>query len=215
MAGLLVKLASDPGRRSRASVCPSTSRISDERIPQKRSVAANQTAWTWALIRSSFARSRLGGADGPGYHQMRLEKEVLIVGVPGRTVSQYECRLATSPSPAAPLGVIGRGRRDVPHVDNVELANVHAEFHRGRAIYNRQFGGSEILFPFLPFLVGHLSGVFACLESTTVTRDRTIELNEEWVGMATITRWIRNPNRVVKCLSAVPTCQAMQEAESR
>ena len=47
--------------------------------------------------------------------------------------------------PPGPLGVVGGGRRDVPHADNVEAGDVDAELHGGRAEQHRAARRSGIV----------------------------------------------------------------------
>ena len=142
-------------------------------------------------------------ADGSGDHQLLAAEEILVVGVPRGAVGQHQSRLAAPPGPAAPLGVVRGGRRHVPHVDHVELADVDAKLHRGRAIEDRELAATEVLLALLALLVGNLGRVLVGLEPATVARDRAIELHEERVGAAAFVGQVGNPDRVVKRLVAV------------
>ena len=142
-------------------------------------------------------------AHGPRDHQAGTAEEILVVRIARGAVSQHQGGLTAPAGPAAPLGIVCRRRRHVPHVDHVELTDVDAELHRGRAIQDGELAGAEILLALLPLLVWDLGSVLAGLESPAIARDGAIEFDEEWVGAAALLRQIRNPDRVVKRLGSI------------
>jgi len=71
-----------------------------------------------------------GWAHLSGDHELRAAEEVLVVRVPGRAVVEDERGLAASSRTPAALRVVRGGRRDVPHVDDIELGDVHPKLHR-------------------------------------------------------------------------------------
>ena len=92
-------------------------------------------------------------ADCSGNHQLLTAEEILVMRIPRGAVGQDKSRLARSTGSATPLGIVRRGRRHVPHVDHVELADVDAELHGRRAIKDGELAGAEILLAFLPLFV--------------------------------------------------------------
>ena len=137
-------------------------------------------------------------ADCSGNHQLLTAEEILVMRVPRGAVGQDKSRLARSTGSATPLGIVRRGRRHVPHVDHVELADVDAELHGGRAIKDGELAGAEILLAFLPLFVRHLGRVLVGLESPAITSDGAIELDEERIGAATVVRQVRDADGIVK-----------------
>jgi hypothetical protein len=137
-------------------------------------------------------RSNLGGD-----HELRPAKEVLVVRISSRAVVEDEGRLAASACTAAPLRVVRRGRRDVPHVDDVELGDIHAELHRRRAEEQRKLPFTEGVFSLLTLGRRHLGRVFPGAETLAVGSDSFVEPDKEGVRSPTVRGRRRNPDRVV------------------
>ncbi len=118
-------------------------------LPRDRPVSASQTAWTWARTRSSLARSSRGGVTAPATICSGPLEEVLVVRAAGGAVGEDQGRLTAPARATAALGVVGRGRRDVAHVDHVELGDVDAQLHGRRAEEDRQAPFAETVLPLL------------------------------------------------------------------
>ena len=99
--------------------------------PHERLVGQVETRWPHAA----------------GDHVRAAVEEVLVVAVERAAISEDQAGLALAPSAAAALGVIGRRRRHVAQVNQVEVGDVHAQFHRGRA---HQVGQPTTQLGFLP-----------------------------------------------------------------
>ena len=78
-----------------------------------------------------------------GDHFFALLEEVLIVGVALGGEGQDQRRVAVAAGPAAALGVVGGGGRDIAQVDGVEVGDVYAELHRGGAEEGGQHAVAE------------------------------------------------------------------------
>ena len=63
-------------------------------------------------------------------HLAGLAEEILVVRAASGTVGEDQRRLPAATGPAAALRIVGRGRRDVAQVDEVQLGDVHAQLHR-------------------------------------------------------------------------------------
>ncbi len=111
------------------------------------------------------------GADGAGHHVRRPLEEVLVVGAAGGAIGVDQRRLAAATGPAAALGVVGRRGGDVAHVDRVQLGNVDAQFHRGRAEQQRQDGLAKLLLALFADFTGHLRGVLSGFDALQVEGD--------------------------------------------
>src|SRR5450759_263249 len=84
--------------------------------------------------------------DVSGNHTIWALEEILVVWTACRAVREDQRRLAAAPRSAAALGIVGRSWRNVPHVHYVQLCDVDAKLHGGRAIENRQFRFPEPVF---------------------------------------------------------------------
>ena len=81
-----------------------------------------------------------------GYHVLGSFKEILVVRATRGTVRENERWLPTASCSTTALGIIGRRRWHVAHVDDVELGDINAKLHSGRAVENRQFTLPKIVF---------------------------------------------------------------------
>ena len=63
-------------------------------------------------------------------HLVRFAEVILIVRAAARAISVDQGRLAATSGPAAALGIVGRRRWDITQIDEVQLSDVHAQFHR-------------------------------------------------------------------------------------
>src|SRR5687768_4695559 len=78
-----------------------------------------------------------------GNHVFRTLEEVLVVRTPCGAVRKDKGRLPAATCTSTALRVVSRSRRDIPHVDDVEFRNVHAEFHRWGAEEDGQLTVAE------------------------------------------------------------------------
>ena len=121
--------------------------------------------------------------DGTGDHLARLAEEVLVVRAAPRAVGEDQRRLAAAAGPAAALGVVGRRRRHVAQVDDVELGDVDAELHGRRAEEQRQVAGAEAVLALLAVLGRDLGGVLARLEHALQIDEAPVALDEVAVDL--------------------------------
>ena len=147
--------------------------------PALRPVSASQIAWTWARTRSSLARSSCGGATCPETIRSGPAEEVLVVAVPARAERVHERGLPAAPGAAGALGVVGRRRRYVAQVDDVQRGDVDAQLHRRRAEQQRQPArrGSSPRAP-RGLLARYLGGVLARLDALPAVGDRAVEVEK-------------------------------------
>ena len=101
-----------------------------------------------------------GGLDLAGDHELRVFEEILVMGAAEGAIGKDHRRLAASSGSSASLGVIGRGWGNVAHVDGIQVFDVDAEFHGGRAEKNGQPGIAEFPLPFDAELGEYLGGMF-------------------------------------------------------
>ncbi len=141
--------------------------------------------------------------DGAGDHALRAIEEVLVVRAAGCAVGKDERGLSAPAGAPAALRVVGRRRRNVAQVDDVQLGDVDAQLHRRRAEQDRQVAGAESLFAVEPVLVRDLGRVFAGLETQQLGCDGPVELDEVGVGPTTGIRQAGDGDRVVKRLGSV------------
>ncbi len=86
------------------------------------------------------------------------------MGTAARAIGINQRGLSAPPSATAALCVVSRSGRHVAHVDQVQLGNVHPEFHGGRTEEQGQVGGAEAFFPVFPVFGSDLCRVFAGFE---------------------------------------------------
>ena len=125
---------------------------------------------------------------------------------------------AGCPAPAgAPraLGVVRGGRRHVAQPDDVELADVDAELHRGRAVQDRQARLAERLLALLALLGPDLRGVLLGADPDAVARHLAVEADEVRVDAAGPSR-ARLGTRIGSWKAAVPSpaCQRIDAEAS-
>src|SRR5688572_12928991 len=130
-------------------------------------------------------------------HQLWSAEEVLIVGTSSGAVCEDERGLAASTCPATALGVIGRSRRNVPEVHDVQSRDVDAELHRRGTEEDRQFAGSEPFLALLALFVRDLSRMLSRLEPLSVGRGCLIEVEKEAVWPTTPRWWLGHSNGIV------------------
>lgn len=119
-----------------------------------------------------------GRRDGAGDHIGGLFEIVLVVRTAARAVGVDERWLAAAARSAAALGVVGGRGRHVAQVDDVQLGDVDAQFHGGRAEQQWKLGAAEILFAFLAIFGGDLGGVLAGFEPTFQVDEAAVALDE-------------------------------------
>src|SRR5574341_2485042 len=123
-------------------------------------------------------------------------EEVLVVAVERSAIGEDETRLPLPPSAPASLGVVCRGRRDVAKMHQIQVRDVHAQFHRGRADHVWQTAPDftllacvgvfppEPTFSTLTFSCGdHLRRMFARLKPAQHARGLSVEPLEERIHL--------------------------------
>ena len=91
-----------------------------------------------ALDETAVGKVEQGRAHLAMDHCLGVTEEILVVGALRRAVGQGKGGLTAPPGPATALGIVCRGRRDVPEVDGVERRDVDTKFHRRRTEEDRQ-----------------------------------------------------------------------------
>ena len=129
------------------------------------------------LVRQVQARRGDRSAD----HIGRPPEVVLVVGVAGRAVRHHQRGLPGSSRAPGPLRVVGRRRRHVAQPDGAQRVDVHPEFHRRRAVQDRQRGLAELALAFLPFGGRDLGGVLLGAQPGQGRGDGPVQLAEERV----------------------------------
>ena len=140
--------------------------------------------------------------DLSGNHAIRALEEILVVRTACRAVREDQRRLAAAARSAAALGIVGGSRRNVPHVHYVQLCDVDAKLHGGRAIENRQFRFPEPVFADETILVRNLRGVLSGLKTRQLGRQRPVEVHEERIRPPTDFRFAGHANGVAEGLCA-------------
>ena len=114
---------------------------------------------------------------------MGLSEVILVVRAPSRAVCVNKRRLPASARPPAALGVVGRRRRHVAEVDDVQLGDVDAQLHRRRAKQQREVGRPESFFPLLAIFRRDLGGVLARFQSRLQINEASIAFDEVFVDL--------------------------------
>ena len=92
------------------------------------------------------------GAHYP-LHNLRLIPEVpLVMRALRRAVGEDQRGLPGTPGPSAALGVVGRRRGDVPHIDDVQRRDIHPQLHGRRTVEHRERKKRPALIFLLPIL---------------------------------------------------------------
>ena len=157
-----------------------------------------------ALHQLAVGQVQRRGIDLAVHHAHRIAEVILVVRRLAGAVGDDQSRLPGATGTAAALGVVGRRRRHVAHVDRVERGDVHAQLHGRGAEQHRQpvqfvpvfgpplfpvlVGVAEPGFAFQPVILLHLGGVFARLEVEQAVRglaqqgsDVAVQVAEEGV----------------------------------
>ena len=121
--------------------------------------------------------------DGACNHLARLAKEVLVVRAASGTVGEDQRRLPAPSSPATALRIIGRSRRNIPQVNEVQLGNVHAQLHSRRAKEQGQITATEPIFALLAIFGCDLSSMLARFEHALEIHEALIALDEVAVDL--------------------------------
>ena len=151
---------------------------------RSRPQAASQIEWACARTRSWFTEFEPWRGDRSGDHVLAAREVVGVVGVAGGTVGQHHCGLAGPARAPGSLGVVGRRRGHIAHADHVEAADIHTQFHGGRAIQHRELGVTEEVFALLAYCCFNLSGMFARFEADECLGGLGVELFEERIDAA-------------------------------
>jgi hypothetical protein len=130
-------------------------------------------------------------------------KKILIMRAADCAVSEDERGLAAAPGASAALRVVGWRRWHVAHINDIELRDVHAKFHRRRTVKEGQFSSAELLFALFAQFVLHLCGVFTCFEALQVVGHSAVEVHEILIGLSAAFRFVGHSDRVVERLRAI------------
>ena len=144
-----------------------------------------------------------GGRHRPGDHTGGLAVEVLVVGASSRAVGEHQGGLSAASRPAASLRVVGWGGRDVPQVDEVELGDVDAELHGGRAEEERKVSFPKTLLPFLAVFRRNLSSVLARFESALKVHESPIALHEVVIHLGRKLAFFKQTGAVDRAILAI------------
>src|SRR5579883_1838040 len=114
---------------------------------------------------------------------LRVLIEILVVWATRRAdaaENRNQGGLALAPGASGALGVVGGRRRHIAHIDGGKLADVDAQFHRGRADQRieRVAGLAEALFNLPTVLAADLGAVFLRFHAH-VARERAQILAQE------------------------------------
>ncbi len=144
-------------------------------------------------------------------------EKVLIVAVDRAAVCDHHARLSLASRAATPLCVIRRGGRDISQMNEVQVGDVHAEFHCRRADHVRQspsqfaflvrivvFPTKTPLAPFALALFDDLRCMFACFECSECRCVFAIKALEEQID------WWRRMN-----ISRVSTASRIERIDRR
>ena len=131
-----------------------------------------------------------------GDHPDGLAVEVLIVRAAPRAVGEDQRRLPAATGAPAALSVVGRRGRDVAQVDEVQLLDVDAQFHRRRAEQQRETAIPEARLPLLAVLRRHLRGVFAPLQNALEVYEAAVALDEVTVDLLRKRSFVEQPDVV-------------------
>lgn len=118
-----------------------------------------------------------------GNHLVRFMEVILIMWAPSGAVGIDEGRLSTASGPATALRVIGRGGRNVAEIDEIQLGDVHAQFHRWRAEQQRQIAAAETVLAFLAVLRRDLGRVFPGFEDAFQIHETSVALDEVTIDL--------------------------------
>ena len=106
------------------------------------------------------------------------------MGVARRAVREHERRLPRPAGPTRALRVVRRRRRDVAQAHRVQARDVDAEFHRRRAVQQRQRALPEGALALLALRGTHLRGVLARRQAAQLAGHPLVEGAEEGVDAA-------------------------------
>ena len=155
-------------------------------------------------------QQRLVGQVEPGSghrardHVRGAPEIVLVVGVARRAVRQHERWLPRTAGPARALRVVRRRRRDVAQAHRVQARDVDAEFHRRRAVQQRQRALPEGTLALLALHGTHLRGMLPGRQPTQLAGHPLIEGSEERVHPAACVGVHGLADRVGRRARAVP-----------
>ena len=155
-------------------------------LPRSFPVSASQMAWTWDLIKILVAEIEPWRRDRAVDHGLGPLEEVLVVVAGGRAVREHQRGLSAAACSATALGVVGGRRRDVAQVHHVQLGDVHAQFHGGRAVENGQLALAEIGLALLALRGGDLGGVLPRLQPDRIEGVAAVEGDKERVGAGAV-----------------------------
>jgi hypothetical protein len=131
----------------------------------------------------------------------------VVVRAARGAVGEDEGGLTAAARPAAALGVVRRGRRDVAHVDDVELGDVDAELHGRGTEQERQLGLAEAGLTAFALVGADLGRVLVGMQHVQVASVGAVEVDKEGIGAQTLVGRLRHADGVVRggfTVTAVP-----------
>ncbi len=144
-----------------------------------------------------------GGVTDPATILVRLTEVILVVRAASRAIGVDQGRLTATAGPAAALGVVGRRRRDVAQIDEVQLSDVHAQLHGRRAEQERQIAAAESVFALLAVFGGDLGSMLARFEHALQIHETAVALHEIAVDLGRDLARVQQPRAVHRTNSAL------------
>jgi len=102
----------------------------------------------------------------------------------GAAIGVDQGRLAASPCTTTSLSIVGGCGRHITKIHNVEVTDVHTQFHGWTAVENLQFPFSEITLTLLSLPRRDLGCMFPSLKTQKVLSRFPVERQKEWIGGA-------------------------------
>ena len=119
-----------------------------------------------------------------GDHQLGMLEKVLVVRTAEGAVGEDQRGLAAATGATAALRIVGGRGRDVAQVDGIQILDVNAQLHGGRAEQDGKLGGAKILLALHAQIGGDLGGVFAGRNAPEFLDARAEQFDKEFIGRA-------------------------------
>src|SRR5438874_2507236 len=132
----------------------------------------------------SIAQLQSCGGNCSRNHQTRLAEEVLVVLPALATKRHYQRRLSATACTSAALRVVRWRGRYVTQMHDIQIAYVHAQFHRWRAKQRGKIASTEACLAILAQLHWNLPGMRSAFDANQSSGRFPIKLREELVRLA-------------------------------